>query len=541
MTRKMVGACLIVLLAASAAMSLDPEAEYTRGLVAYNSGDYSRAISIFDEVLEQQPGRAPALYYRGLAKAKLNRYADAITDLKQAADRDPGLPVAGSIGAAYFELHQYDEATPWLRRAVDRGQAPGSANLALGIIAYEQNRYADADRYLVAAEGADPKVKGTAEFYRGLIARKQGRELEAKQAFKTAQATGAPEVAEAAARQLAVAAAGTQFSTVRSHPMPIPGAPPATLYAYTGFEYESNVVLEDTPFITNKASGRWIFGAGGDYRIIDNDMVRWDFAYDFYQNVHFNVSSVKLQGHTLRSSVSFGNWAVVPGLHAAYDAYLLGTDGYYQEVLGTPFLAIPEPGIGEMELFYRIRARDYLSAPFDPAQDAINHAVGLRQIFRFGPQEDRVFDIGYQWDRNDPISSVATVGTLDPQTGQVTNLMQVASGRDFDYEGNELDVGLAWPIPGWVEVDLRYGYRHEDYLHGNSRLAAVDAFLPDGTRVEIRPKRNDDSHYVVLGVTRDFTDRIYGRLGYRFRTNDSNVPVYSYDSHTVSATVGVHF
>jgi hypothetical protein len=325
-------------------------------------------------------------------------------------------------------------------------------------------------------------------------------------------------VAEAAARQLAANPEATQFSSVRARPFPVPGAPVARLYVLAGFEYDSNVVLEDTPLITDEADGRFVFGAGGTYSLMNDERVRWDIGYDFYQNIHFQIDEIKLQGHTVRSSVEVGSGIVTPGLHAAYNAYLLEADGYFHEILGTPYASIDEAGYAEGLLFYRIRARDYFATPFDPAQDAINHAVGVRQIVPVGTGE---VDAGYQFDRNDPVSSF--------------------SGRDFDYKGHEVDAGVVWPFPEIAEIELRYGYRNEDYLHGNSAFLPIRGTLPDGTGVSIRTKRRDDSHYVSLAGTRDLTEQIYVRLGYRFRTNDSNVPTFSYDRHTVSAIAGVRF
>jgi tetratricopeptide (TPR) repeat protein len=519
MLRALIGGCVVLVVAIEAPAAEDPEAEYTRGLVAYQAGHYAEAITVFDDVLQAQPQRASALYYRGLAKAKLGKFADAIPDLEMAKQQDPTLPVAGSLGAAYFQLQRYREAKPWLQKALSEEPAgAASANLALGIIAYNEENYAEAETYLAQAEAGGPNVQGTAAYYRGLVATRQARDADARAAFTRARAAGDPSIAEAAARQLALLSSRkvpSQVAGLRSRPMPLPEAPLARLYLLAGYEYESNVVLEDTPFITNKSGNRFVLGAGGTYRLMDTEQVRWDLSYDFYQNVYLDLSnSLDLQGHTVRSSTAFGSGTVVPGFHLSYSAYLIGSSGYFDEMVGTPFVAFEEAGIGETQLFCRIRGRDYLSPPFDPVEDALNYAVGFRQFFRLGTGGQTI-DVGYQFDRN------ATRGTSTPRSG-------LPDSEDFDYEGHEADAGVSSPLASIGVLEVRYGYRAEDYLHFNSLLQFLG-------------KRHDNTNYFNSVLTRDLTEHLYGRLQYRGRFNNSNVNDFDYDRHTVSLTMGLRF
>jgi tetratricopeptide (TPR) repeat protein len=517
MLRALFGTCVAVLVAVATATAEEPEALYTRGLAAYQAGNYAEAITVFDDLLREQPQRASALYYRGLAKAKLGRFADAIPDFEAAKQQDPTLPVAGSLGAAYFQLQRYREAKPWLQKALaeDPGAA-GPANLALGIIAYNEEDYGEADARLAQAEAGGPSVQGTAAYYRGLAATRQARDAEARAAFTRALAATDPSIAQAATRQLALLSSRkmpSQVTGLRSRPMPLPEAPLARLYLFTGYEYESNVVLEDTPFITNESGNRFVLGAGGTYRALDTDRVRWDLSYDFYQNVYLDLSNnLDLQGHTVRSSTAFGSGTVVPGFHLSYSAYLIGSSGYFDEVVGTPFVAFEETGIGETQLFYRTRGRDYLSPPFDPVEDAVNYAVGFRQFFRLGTGGETI-DVGYQFDRN------VTRGTNTPRSG-------LPDSEDFDYEGDEADAGVTWPIASVGVIEVRYGYRLEDYVHFNSLLQFLG-------------KRHDNTNYFNSVLTHDLTERIYARLQFRGRFNNSNVNDFDYDRLTLSLTMGV--
>ena len=67
------------------------------------------------------------------------------------------------------------------------------------------------------------------------------------------------------------------------------------------------------------------------------------------------------------------------------------------------------------QVYYRLRGRDFAGQPFEPYRDAINNAIGLRQMFLLGAF-DRTLTIGYQWSDNDPASGSvnASMTTASP-------------------------------------------------------------------------------------------------------------------------------
>lgn len=522
MMRRLVGVWLLGLVATAAGAAEPVESTYTRGLASYHAGQFADAIDKFDDVLRADPERVGALYYRGLAKAQMERYGEAIPDLESAGRSQPDLPVAESLGRCYFETGQRAEAKTWLQKAIGQRPPGAAASLLLGIIAYEEGDLPEAERRLAAAEVGAPNLKGSVAYYRGMIAAQQGRREDARARFVVAQSAADPAVARAASGRLQ--SLGERPAPVAA--VPRLGVPGLSASAFAGFEYDSNVVLQDIDVSTGKSDGRFVLGAGGIYQAIRGDQIRWNVGYDIYQSLHFDLSDFNLQGHTLRTDLEFGDSWIVPGIDAQYAFYLIEDRTYFQELLGSPFLLIDEMGIGQVELYYRIRGRDYLSKPFNPARDATNHAIGFRQVFFLGAA-DQTVDVGYQFDREDPESS--------------------RSGREFDYSGNQVDIGVRWPIPGIAGIELRYGFRNEDYTHGNSRAEVEVVQRPGGVVEERRLNRRDDLHWVLVAVTRDLTDRVYARLGYIGQFNDSNIvnvagdEFFGYDRHIVSATLGVNF
>src|SRR4029077_7616966 len=136
-----------------------------------------------------------------------------------------------------------------------------------------------------------------------------------------------------------------------------------------------------------------------------------------------------------------------------------------QEVLGTPWVAFAEGQDAATQLYYTIRGRDFLRAPFDRGRDALNNAVGGGERVALG-SADRIGSIGYQFDAEDTISS----GPM---------------GRDFQYKGHQIDLGLVAPIPPFARLELGYLFRLEDYQFPNSRT-------------NFASRRHDSAHQFAL-------------------------------------------
>lgn len=117
-----------------------------------NLGDaiqlYRRSISMFPT--------AEAHTFLGWVYSMLERYDEAIAECEQAIALDPdfGNPY-NDIGAYLIELEQYDEAVPWLERALEapRYSSPQYPYINLGRI-YEHwgDTYAALDAYKQALE-----------------------------------------------------------------------------------------------------------------------------------------------------------------------------------------------------------------------------------------------------------------------------------------------------------------------------------------------------------------------------------------------------
>jgi tetratricopeptide (TPR) repeat protein len=86
---------------------------------AQMEGDYERAVELYQSSLELHP-TAEAYTFLGWTYHFQGRIEEAIAECKRAIEVDPefGNPY-NDIGAYLIELERFDEAIPWLERAVE--------------------------------------------------------------------------------------------------------------------------------------------------------------------------------------------------------------------------------------------------------------------------------------------------------------------------------------------------------------------------------------------------------------------------------------
>lgn len=477
---------------------------YARGLVPFAQGNWEAAYQLFDQAARADPADVEALYYRGVAAARLGQWNVAIRDIESAvALRSDLRGAALDLGIIHFELQQFDEAERWLARAYERPHDRFTAALFLGLNRYRRGDNPGAREFLADAE-KDPKLRPTARYYTALTLLREQQDGAARQLLgEVSRAHPGSEVGEVAARYLAGGTASARDAAERRW----------SAHGSVGFEYDTNVPLaaddsdiQKTRSIGDESDGRARLSAGGRYRVWDDDSVQVGLGYDFYQSIHFDLTDFDLQGHRARLDLVMPRGRFRAGVTGLYDFYALDYRSYFQEGSGIPWLAFFFDETNATQIYYALRGRDYFRDPFEPYLDSINNAVGVRQLIGIGGT-DRILRVGYRFDDNNPPSK---------------------DGDDFQFQGHQLDVELALPVPHLVDAELGYAFRLEDYESGNSRS-------PDGFR------RHDHSHQFAVRLEREVFSHWFATFAYVGALHGSNLPEFEYDRHVVSGGVEYRF
>jgi tetratricopeptide (TPR) repeat protein len=516
------GCCIIalsvVVVGVPAQADVRSHALYARGLIPFNSGQWQQAYRLFDQAVQTDRTDALALYYRGLTQVRLNQTAAAIKDFEQALTLDPSLAHAPlDLGIAYFDTGQFAAAKTWLERAYKQGNERLVCAFFLGVTLYRLGDETAALVFLNEAK-ADPEVRAAAQYYAGLVLAHRGDTAAARDAFaQVAKDQPQSEIGRAAQQSGVPAEARQPPSAIGRGPQQ-----PWSLYATLGFEYDTNVVIGPSDSAVNAAGttfkaagisgegdGRTVIGAGGGYTLLDADIGTLRASYDFYQSIHFRLTDFDLQGHRLRLDAASHPGLLSYGLSGTYDFYALDYQSFFQEVLGTPWLAVAEGSDAATQLYYTVRARDFFRKPYDPARDAIDHAVGLRQFVVLGDVE-RVVSFGYQFDSEDSLAHGPVIA------------------RDFDYNAHQLDVGLTADLFGLARGQVAYLFRLEDYQFPNSRA-------------NYGVRRHDNEHQISVALEHDLTSALALTCDFVGVINNSNIPDFAYDRDIVSVGLRVHF
>ncbi|HTM22918.1 MAG TPA: tetratricopeptide repeat protein, partial [Kofleriaceae bacterium] len=139
-----------------------PEAFIGHGEATLALGDAAAAVDSFKAALRGAGGDRAMLHaaYRGLGMAwrALGDLDKAVRELRKAVAEQPQDPIAlAALGEALVEDRDLsdDEAARLLERALEAGDAPPAAALALGKIALRERRAGDArNRFVQALEAA---------------------------------------------------------------------------------------------------------------------------------------------------------------------------------------------------------------------------------------------------------------------------------------------------------------------------------------------------------------------------------------------------
>jgi tetratricopeptide (TPR) repeat protein len=478
--------------------NVQSEALYARGLIPFNSGKWDEAYRFFDQAVQADSTDAVALYYRGLTQARRGALAAAVQDMQQALKLNPALPHAAlDLGIAYFDGGQYVQARSWLERAYQQGSERLTAAFFLGMTLYRLGDDRGAQQYLNEA-AADPELRASARYYAGLSMLRQGHVEAGRSALaEVAREQPQSEVGKAAERYLSGAPAARQK--------------PWSVFGELGFQYDSNVNAgpsnSDLNVPTGESDGSTVLAAGGNYTLLDTGAASVRAHYDFYQSIHFKLTEFDLQGHRFRGDVESTAGPVNYGFAATYDLYLLDYQTFFQEGFGTPWVAFAEGPQAATQVYYTLRARDFFRSPYGPYRDGVNNAGGIRQYVQLGDPE-RVLGFGYQFDAE--------------------NTAGGAGGNDFQYKGQQVDLGVRFPFQNLLRVQLAYLFRLENYQFPNSRT-------------DFTLRRHDHEHQFVVALAHDLTSNVALTLDYLGVFNGSNISDFDYDRNIVGIGVQVVF
>lgn len=469
---------------------------YTRGLDELHSGRAEAALALFEEAVTADPGDMSALYYRGLGFGRLERYAEAATDLAQVAAKAPRIERARlELGYVLLRLERYDEAAAELGRAAEVPATAAEASLLLGVVETRRGNYDAAHKALSRALELDPSRVVGVRYYRALAFYREGDMDAAAEDFTWVAENGGP-------NPLAHEASAF-LERIRESSVPA-----LRLYAGSAFEYDSNVALapddeqlaEQVYGVSNREDGRAVLRGGARWSFYTSARAHLSVAYDALQSLHFELSEYDVQTHKATGQAAFFFGPATVGLTALYEYSFLDMESFVSGSALSPWVRFDEGSFGRTEVYYRARHRDFILDPFDPVRDSYNHAAGVRQFFSLRSPGRDLF-AGYRFD-------------ADIADGSI--------GDPYNYDGHQFELGIAWPITSNLTADALYVYRMENY--------SKESF-----------HRDDDEHMGMVRLERRLSRLVWLSGSYVYQRNNSDQKSFEYDRHIASLGLEVRY
>lgn len=138
-----------------------PQATLSLASDCLQAGELEQAIQLCDQILEVEPGHAPAWHLRGIAQARQDDLPEAIASFQQAvAQCDTSAIYHYNLALAYQTAEQFDQAEAAYRSAILRRPDFIEAQTNLGNCLMEQDKRDEAVEYFQGLVETAPEDSG---------------------------------------------------------------------------------------------------------------------------------------------------------------------------------------------------------------------------------------------------------------------------------------------------------------------------------------------------------------------------------------------
>ncbi|MEM9649287.1 MAG: tetratricopeptide repeat protein, partial [Bacteroidota bacterium] len=175
------------------------QAKYYLGYIAYEQDDYDGASARFDQITDPELLNEKLSYYQADLNFKLGNFEEAISMAKKQlpkSDRKEVSELNKIIGESYFNLEQYDEALPYLKKYRGRrGKLSNTDYYLMGYSHYKQGDFEGAIQQFNKIIGGTNSVSQNAYYHLAECYLKLDKKSEALNAFRNAsQMNFSPEI-----------------------------------------------------------------------------------------------------------------------------------------------------------------------------------------------------------------------------------------------------------------------------------------------------------------------------------------------------------
>lgn len=477
-----------------------------KGITQYNADNYEEAVDLFLKARQETPKSAEAAFWLGKAYRAQGNFQDAIVHLTDAATFTPPFEEAViELADALYRLERTEEAKKWLAIAERDGIFPARAAFLRGLILLKEKKYRESIASFEKSKSLDNTFIQAADFQIGISYMMERQYKQAAERFRAVVLKDpVTDLADYARRyqllveerswterplRLSLSVLGQYDTNMLLEPYSHPGLPDA------GDERSMRMLntlrLDFAPILKDP----WLFHAG--YALSASLHEKNSTTYDFLVN-----------SLTLAPGYNFGRFSV--SLYANYMHSHKRDPGYerYSDRIGVGPLArvfLTDSKDQLLEIYAGYQKKNYFKTPTDPNENQT--AGGLES--RIGWM--RFFDSG---------------AILLASYGFETDN---ADGNNWSNVGHRFSVNGIIPIWSKLKFQLGAEMLWQDFTNQNTNPAFSGK------------KRQDKNYMGTAGLIWDLHRNLSLMLNYTGIRNDSNIYLYDYCRHIISAGAELRF
>jgi tetratricopeptide (TPR) repeat protein len=459
-----------------------------KGQAHYENGEYEEALAALKEARIREPRSAAAAFYLGMTYKKMEDFAEAARNLREAVTLQPPVKEAFvELADAYYAVGKNDEALHALEVSEREGVEPAQTAFLRGLVLLKKKKYDEATASFEKARALDGKLAASADFQIATVYERQGKEAEALGRFRAlAAADPGSSIGEMAQQQVDILTSKRQ--------------PAKTFHATADvqYQYDSNVVLKPDSAVTATISGMHdsatVVVAHADYAPEMPAPFGLKFQYALYLSEYQKLKSFNVQSHTIGVSPTYriGNNTAHLQLNGNYT--LVDNSGYLASMSAAPMFSFVTGEDQYAQASLRYQKNDFLIDP--PAAD-----------------EDR--------SGSDVAAGISWFKLVAGQKGYINLKYEVnketTKGANWSYLGNKLHAAALYPVINRVQAMAGLEAYRQHFDKPNTSF-------DNASRTDMTYTANIQALYAL-------TKAVDLHLQYMYIKDQSSIDVYRYSKN----------
>lgn len=469
-----------------------------KGIGQYKHENYEEALRTLKKAREEAPRSTLAAYYLGLTYKQLQRYNDAIPNLRDAVTFSPKIKGALiELIDCLYQMGELEEADKWIAEAEKEGIRPAQTAFLKGLVLIKEGNAEEAEASFVKAKELDSSMSQACDYQIGISRLLEKKFSEAKKVFSQVVLVDPNSNIANFANEYVDAITKREEA-----------ARPLKLNFGMAWQYDDNLVLKpsDVSIATNisdKGDSREVYTANAEYdhRFGDNFGIKGQ--YFFYYAKQNDIGFYDTLSNT---------FAIQPSIYFK-ESLLTFPSGYnLTSVNDKAYLSSPSTSaiynfmVGKSSMgqaYLRYNYKDYLWVPTvdDEDRDGNDFGGGFAWYFFFAKNKGFLalrYGLNKEW----------------------------TTGSNWEYVGNRASATLLVPVLDKLNVTVTGDAYFQNFTNSNSLFNV---------------HRKDQTYTVSSLIAYKFYKDSEIQLQYTFVKDNSNISVYDYHRNVYSAGVEIRF